>query len=162
MKKLKLLSITLTLCALAALSLIHISSQFSLWNLIVFSERSFTDETGWKSGETYPEPDFTIMTAMRASPMLIAMSFLRTVYIVTGIMAAVCLFFLLRSIKRNLVIPLRDINEGMAGGFANVSELREEPPRWAETSELYQHYLDTTDTLRLSLIHICYEKQKKL
>ena len=126
------------------------ASQFSLWNLIVFSERSYTDETGWNNDEPYPEPDFTIMTAMRASPMLIAMSFLRTVYIVTGIMAAVCLLFLLRSIKRNFIIPLREINEGMAGGFATVSELREEPPRWAETSELYQRYLDTTDTLRLN------------
>ncbi len=126
------------------------ASQFSLWNLIVFSERSFIDDTGRESGEPYPEPDFTIMTAMRASPILIAAKFLRNVYIVTGVFAALCILLLIRRVKRSVVEPVREINESMAGGFTNISSPAEKAPKWAEQAELYENYLKTLDTLRFN------------
>ena len=63
------------------------SDRESLWNMVIFSSRSFTDLTDYDPSNpeaSIPEPDFTLIAAVQASPLKIAMGFLWKVYLITG------------------------------------------------------------------------------
>ena len=126
------------------------ASQFSLWNLIIFSERSFTDDSDWEPDEPYPEPDFTLMAAVQASPIRIAIRFLRNAYLLTGLLAIAGFLMLRRSMRKNLIHPLCQINQGIASGWVHLPALRDNAPKWSEPFELSEHYKITQNELRLS------------
>ncbi len=123
------------------------ASQFDMWDLIVFSSYGVYDLTGYDaaSGEPYPEPVYMALTALRASPLRIAMGFLRNVYGITFLAMAAGFLLLRRSLGKNLLAPLGEINQGMATGWPHLPGLREKPPRWQELYELYRHYEETQD-----------------
>lgn len=123
------------------------ASKFDLWDLIVFSSWRIYDQTIDSSESSSPE--FTVMTALRASPLRIAMGFLRNVDIATFALALLGFLLLRSSVKNNLIAPLREINEGIASGWAYLPRLRESPPNWEEPRALAEHYTDTQDTLRM-------------
>lgn len=125
------------------------ASQFNLFDTFVLSAWGVWDSSDADPFlDRYPEKVWLIQTVVRASPLLISMSFLRNVYLVSLALALIGFFLLRNSIKRNLTVPLTMINDGMANGFTHIHEFVEKPTRWIEPYELIGHYRDTGDTLR--------------
>lgn len=125
------------------------ASKFSLWDLIVFSSWGIYDQEKEIVGVPYSGKQYTVMTALHASPMLIAMGFLRNVYLATFALALFGFLLIRSSIKKELIVPLREMNEGIASGWTLLMELREHPPKWEEPHALAEHYLETYDILRI-------------
>lgn len=127
------------------------ASQFSLRDLIVFSSWGWYDLSEYDPAVDleYPDAEITLLTALRASPLKIAMSFLRNVYIVTFLIALVAFFLIRGSIKKNLVEPLQAVNDGIANGWSHIPAAVEQPTKWTEPYELEEHYRDTQDKLRM-------------
>lgn len=126
------------------------ASQFDLWNLIVFSSSGIYDLRSYdsSSGQPFPDPEYTILTAMHASPIRIAMAFLRNVYFITFAIALIGFLYLRRKIRKCLIVPVQAINEGIAANWANIPSLIERAPKWKEPDELWEHYRRTQDMLR--------------
>lgn len=126
------------------------ASKFDLWDLVVFSSRSIYDRTDDTAGEPYAGKMYTVMTALRASPLRISMGFLRKVYIATFALALIGFLLIRSGLKKNLIVPLWKITEGMASGWTNLpNALRENLPKWEEPRTLVEHYRETQDTLRM-------------
>ena len=127
------------------------ASQFSMSNLIVFSSWEWYDLSEYDPAVDmeYPDAEITLLTALRASPLKIAMSFLRNVYIVTFLISLLAFFLIRSSIKKNLIEPLRAVNNGISNGWSHISATVEQPAKWAESYELEEHYRDTQDQLRM-------------
>lgn len=107
------------------------ASQFSLWNMIVFSSWQGDDlanEDSFGSGDS-PSAEYTLLTAMQASPLRIAARFLRNVYLFFTAFALVAFWLLRRSLKKNLTAPLQAVVEGMDAGWGYLPQLRDRPPR---------------------------------
>ena len=126
------------------------ASQHNLWNLIVFSNRAYYDLTDYEYGDPWPEADFTLMTAMQANPIKIAMIWLQNVYVFTLILTTLLFLLLRRSVKRNLTEPLEAVNGGIRDGWTHLSRLWEKRSRWQEPWELEEHYIQTKDVLQSS------------
>ena len=126
------------------------ASQFSLWDMIVFSSTMHWNRTDYdpESGQPLPQPEYVMLTAMRASPLLISMRFLRNAYITSFALALIGFLALRRSLKKKLLLPLQEISKGMDGGFTHIPMLVDAPPRWKEPYELWEHYRDAADKLR--------------
>lgn len=127
------------------------ASQFSMSDLIVFSSWAWWDLSEYDPavGLAYPDAEITLLTALRASPLKIAMSFLRNVYIVTFLISLLAFFLIRSGIKKNLIEPLRAVNNGISNGWSHISATVEQPAKWAESYELEAHYRDTQDQLRM-------------
>ena len=129
------------------------SDQENLWNVVIFSSRSFTDLTGYDPSNpeaSIPEPDFTLIAAVQASPLKIAMGFLWKVYLITGL-AALAGFLLVRgSVKKHLLRPLEEVNQSMAANWSRLPTLETSPPKWREPWLLSQQYAEMQDRLRIS------------
>ena len=129
------------------------SDRESLWNMVIFSSRSFTDLTDYDPSNpeaSIPEPDFTLIAAVQASPLKIAMGFLWKVYLITGL-AALAGFLLVRgSVKKHLLRPLEEVNQSMAANWSRLPTLETSPPKWREPWLLSQQYAEMQDRLRIS------------
>ena len=127
------------------------SSEFYLTRTTVFDYhfiRDYSDYDPYTSTE-YPEPVFTVMTAVTANPVLIAMSFLRNVYIITFTLTQAGFLLLRGAVKKHLVKPLAEINGAMANDWAYVQTYRDKDPKWREPRELVERYRQTTEVLRV-------------
>ncbi len=127
------------------------ASQFSLRDLIVFSSWAWWDLSEYDPAADmkYLDPEITLLTALHASPLKIAMSFLRNVYIITFLLALLAFFLIRDSIKENLIKPLQAVNHGIADGWSHIPAAVEQPAEWAEAYELEEHYRETQDKLRM-------------
>lgn len=117
--------------------------------LLVFGGYRYTDDEGfdYSTGEL-PEADFYLVTAIRSHPLRCAVSALRNLYLITGLLTLL-LFLLVRgSIKRRLVTPLRRLREEMDTGWKSLYGEWDENHIWAEPYSLIQHYRETQETLR--------------
>lgn len=117
--------------------------------LLVFGGYRYTDDEGfdYSTGEL-PEADLYLVTAIRSHPLRCAVSALRNLYLVTGLLTFL-LFLLVRgSIKRRLVTPLRRLREEMDTGWKSLYGEWDEDHIWAEPYSLIQHYRETQETLR--------------
>lgn len=129
------------------------SDQENLWNVVIFSARSFTDLTGYDPSDpesSIPEPDFTLIAAVHASPLKIAMGFLWKVYLITGLLALVCFLLVRGSVKKHLLRPLEEVNQSMAANWSRLPTLEISPPKWRELWLLSQQYADMQDRLRIA------------
>ena len=128
------------------------ASQFSMSNLIVFSSWKWWDlrEYDPAADLKYPDAEITLMTALRANPLKIAMSFLRNVYLVTFLIALLAFVLIRNSIKKNLAEPVRAVNDGIAGSWPYLAAVSKHPAKWAEPHELEEHYQETRDKLRMN------------
>ncbi|CCX37038.1 integral membrane sensor signal transduction histidine kinase [Clostridium sp. CAG:1013] len=125
------------------------SSQESLWNIVVLSARSFTDYTGYEyPGEVEIQLDFTLITAVQASPLKIAMGFLWKVYLITGLVALVGFLLVRGSVKKHLIRPLEEVNQTMASNRSRLPTLETSPPKWREPRLLAQQYMEIYDQLQ--------------
>ena len=117
----------------------------------MFDYRYFYDRSDYDpETATEPlEPEYVLMTAVTANPVLIAISFLRNVYIVTFVLALIALLFIRGAVKKHLVKPLAEINAAITNNWANVETYWDKPPKWRESWELVEHYQQTQDTLRV-------------
>lgn len=129
------------------------SDRESLWNMVIFSSRSFTDLTDYDPSDpeaSIPEPDFTLIAAVQASPLKIAMGFLWKVYLITGLVALVCFLLVRGSVKKHLLRPLEEVNQSMAANWSRLPTLETSPPKWRELWLLSQQYADMQDRLRIA------------
>ncbi len=126
------------------------ASQFDLWNMVVFSSDAIFDLRDYASdgGEPFPDAEYTILTAMQASPLKIAMSFLRNMYLISFNIALLGFLYINSRVRKHLIVPLQTINEGMAANWTHISALNDNAPKWKEPYELWEHYRNTQDTLR--------------
>lgn len=129
------------------------SDRESLWNMVIFSSRSFTDLTDYDPSNpeaSIPEPDFTLIAAVQASPLKIAMGFLWKVYLITGLVALVCFLLVRGSVKKHLLRTLEEVNQSMAANWSRLPTLEISPPKWRELWLLSQQYADMQDRLRIA------------
>ena len=107
------------------------ASRYSLWDMVLFSRAAAYRDSGDE------QPVVQALFALRGSPLLIAMEFLRNTYLVTFAAALVAFLLLRRTLKRRLIEPLRTVNGSMAVG---------RPPMlgcdttWADTDQLVHGY----------------------
>lgn len=126
------------------------ASQFGLWNMVVFSSAGIYDLRDYvpDGSEPFPDAEYTVMTAMQASPLKIAMSFLRNMYLITFSVALLGFLYINSRVRKHLIIPLQMMNEGIASNWTHISALNEKAPKWKEPYELWEHYRQTQDALQ--------------
>lgn len=126
------------------------ASQFDLWNMVVFSSAGINDLRDYvpDGSEPFPDAEYTVMTAMQASPLKIAMSFLRNMYLITFSVALLGFLYINSRVRKHLIIPLQMMNEGIASNWTHISALNEKAPKWKEPYELWEHYRQTQDALQ--------------
>ena len=126
------------------------ASQFDLWNMVVFSSAGIYDLRDYvpDGSEPFPDAEYTVMTAMQASPLKIAMSFLRNMYLITFSVALLGFLYINSRVRKHLIIPLQMMNEGIASNWTHISTLNEKAPKWKEPYELWEHYRQTQDALQ--------------
>ena len=124
-------------------------SQISLWNSVVFGVRSYWDfsDYDFTSNQPWPAPVITMITAVQASPLLIAAGYLRNVYLITAALVLVIFFWLRNLLKNHVSIPLKTVNNGIANGWHHLPEYIDTPPELAEPRELVEHYRSTQQRL---------------
>ena len=128
------------------------ASDFSLWEVILFDAGAVRDLRSYDHNDasTYPDPEFYVVTALRASPLGMAMRFLLRTYIITLAAAVIVILSLRSALRRKLVEPIREINDGMTDGYRNLHSTRDREPEWAEPYALCQNYFDTQAQLRIN------------
>ncbi len=126
------------------------ASQFDLWNMVVFSSAGIYDLRDYvpDGSEPFPDAEYTVMTAMQASPLKIAMSFLRNMYLITFSVALLGFLYINSRVRKHLIIPLQMMNEGIASNWTHISALNEKATKWKEPYELWEHYRQTQDALQ--------------
>ena len=117
---------------------VYSKSQVGFTNLLLINGYTVNSRFG----------TFTFLTGVRANPMLIAMGFLRYIYIVTFAAAAVGCWLARRAIRRKLIDPLTGINNDMAGGLKLTAMPGRSETWWAEPYELREHYRGLRDELK--------------
>lgn len=124
-------------------------SVFKLNELLVFGKW-----VGASYGREYVETggttvDFIMVTAIRGNPLNCAVSALRNVYIVTGLLA-LAMFLLVRSgIKKHLVQPVADIAYAMEDGWKNIYYPENTPAMWHEAEKLDAGFSAEQDRRRM-------------
>ncbi|MBO4872565.1 MAG: hypothetical protein J5496_04015 [Lachnospiraceae bacterium] len=115
--------------------------KFSLGELLVFDGRRFADYEGFdyfSGGE--PETEYYMITAVRSRPLYCAMSALRNIYILSGLLALL-LFFLIRNcLKKRLTDPLEQLSAAVSGdsrAYLPENDLRP----WREAEQLTDFYI---------------------
>ena len=124
-------------------------SQKGLWNTVVFGCRSYWDlsEYDFSSNEPWPDPVITMLTAVQASPLLIAMKYLRNIYLITGALVLIIFFWLRSLVKDHVFLPLKTVNDSIAAGWVHLPAYLYAPPELSEAAELVSHYRSTQQQL---------------
>ena len=126
------------------------TSQYSLFNSVLFGVRTYWDFSDYDhtSGEPWPDPAVTMVTAVQASPLLLAAGYLRNVYLITAALTLMAFFWLRSLVKKHVAQPLAEINAGIADGWLHLPTLRYHAPYLAEPHTLSRHYQATQERLR--------------
>ena len=106
--------------------------QLNLWSAIVFDSYGIYDLRSYDpaGGNPDPDPEYTIVTAVQASPLKMAMTYLRNAYLITFAAALAGFLYIRRRVRKLLIMPLQIINEGIAANWAPV--VNENAPTWKE------------------------------
>ncbi|MBQ4649486.1 MAG: HAMP domain-containing histidine kinase [Firmicutes bacterium] len=112
------------------------SSIFRLDELLVFGRW-----TGADYGKEYVETgelktDFYLVTAIRSNPLACAISALRNIYIVTGLLALTLLLVVYSNIRKRLISPVADVAAAMEDGWRNIYRPEDAPAVWYEAEKL--------------------------
>lgn len=124
--------------------------ESTLGELIVFDMRAYYD---WRSVDyengIYPTPELYLVTAVRCHPLSYALSALRNIYIVTGLLALVLFWVVRGCIKKRLVLPVRNVTDAMEDGWSNLYRPDGAPPMWREAAALTAAYDAEKDRRRM-------------
>ena len=125
------------------------NSQYNLFNSVFFGAHDYYDlsDYDFSSGKYWPAPVITMITAVQASPLLIAMENLLAVYLVTGVLALAAFFWLRSLWKEHVAVPLQTVNSGIAEGWVHLPGYQYTPPELTEPRELVEHYRSTQQRL---------------
>ena len=125
-------------------------SKFHLWDMVIFDFRNVLDLSQYDAaaGDPLPDVEFTILTALRASPLRIAMGYLKHVYFYTAVLALLGFWLVRRSIRKRIIEPVQMVNRAVEEGWQPLPEDWEERRKWAEPQTLMEHYAVTRDTMR--------------
>ena len=126
------------------------NSIFTLNELLVFGRWAGSDF----SNKTYQETgkytvDFYLVTAFRSNPLACAISALRNIYIVTGLLALTLLLIARSYIKKRLVQPIADIADAMEDGWKNIYHSENTPSMWYEAEKLNAGFTSEQDRRRM-------------
>lgn len=120
------------------------NSVFKLDELLVFGKWTGADFTT----DEYTI-DFYLVTAIRSNPLACAISALRNIYIVTGLLALVLLLLTRNYIKKRLVQPVADIADTMEAGWKNIYHPENTPVMWYEAEKLNSGFTSEQDRRRM-------------
>ena len=125
------------------------NSQYNLFNSVFFGIRDYRDMSGYdyRSGQNPPDPEITMVTAIQARPLLIAMKYLVVVYIFTAVLALAAFFWLRSLWKDHVSLPLQVVNDSIAEGWGHLPAYQYTPPALAELQKLVEHYHSTQQRL---------------
>lgn len=126
------------------------ASQLNIFNTIVFTLYTVYDLRYYDGGMEFPDPEYIMLAATQASPLLIAMKLLVFVYVATLFIAVVAFRVIFNTVNKRLIEPMREVNGCISSGWTHSQILRDKPPVWEEPYELSRHYSDTQDTLRFN------------
>jgi signal transduction histidine kinase len=128
----------------------HYNSIFKLNELLVFGKwtgADFSNKTYFTTGEY--TIDFYLVTAIRSNPLACAISALRNIYIVTGLLALVLLLIARSYIKKHLVQPVANIADAMEAGWKNIYHSESAPSMWYEAEKLNAGFNSEQDRRRM-------------
>ena len=120
------------------------NSVFELDDLLVFGKWTGADFTS----DEYTI-DFYLVTAIRSNPLACAISALRNIYIVTGLLALVLILLARNYIKKRLVQPVADIADAMEAGWKNIYHSESTPVMWYEAEKLNSGFTSEQDRRRM-------------
>ena len=125
------------------------ASQINLWNTVVFGARTYWDfsDYDFTSDEPWPDAELTMLTAVQASPLLLAAGYLRNVYLITAALVLIAFLWLRSLVKKHVAQPLSELNSGMADGWVHLPTLRRQSAELAELQTLTDHYHANQKTL---------------
>lgn len=126
------------------------NSIFELDELLVFDRwtgSEFSDEEYRNTGKY--TIDFYLVTAIRSNPLACAVSALRNIYIVTGLMALVLLLFVRSSIKHHLIEPVTQVTAAMEDGWRNIYRPENAPEPWHEAEAMHTAFSAEQDHRRM-------------
>lgn len=127
------------------------ASKFSLFDSVIFSSYKYYDLSDYDltANDPFPDADFTVMTAVQGSPLLMAMRYLKYVYVATAAVALAIFFALRGMVKTNLIAPVEAINKGIREGWTHHPWLGGvRLSEWTEAQELVEHYKATQAQLQ--------------
>ncbi|MCL2201344.1 MAG: HAMP domain-containing histidine kinase [Oscillospiraceae bacterium] len=124
----------------------------NLWNLFMFQGSSIADTRyfDYERGDSFPQPDFRVISAVSVNPLLHAVRELIYVYILSFAICAIVVLGLRRALYRNLVRPIDAINDGFEAynaGHGVYRYLDCEREVWDASVKLIENYKNATDTL---------------
>lgn len=122
---------------------------YTLDELILFDSRTYYDERNVDiENGVHGTPELTLVTAVRCRPLSCAVSALRNITIVTGLLALVLFWVVRGSIKKRLVLPAADVADAMEDGWGNLYRPDTAPPMWREAAALTAAYDEEKDRRR--------------
>lgn len=125
-------------------------SVFELNDLLVFGGRKYADYGDFDpKSEGQPETELMLVTAVRSDPLACAMSALRNIYLVTGLLALALLLMLRSAIRERLVQPVADVVDAMEDGWMNLDRSENAPPMWKEAKRLSVCFTAEQDRRRM-------------
>ena len=137
-------------------NLYHYSNEFrdkgryQLNDLLIFDGRVYADYASldYASVEE-PETEFILITAIRSHPLSCAISALRNLYIVTGLLALLALHLVRRSISGRFVQPVVQVAAAMEKDWKHVFRPSRGPAFWLEAEQLYAGFAAERDLRRM-------------
>ncbi len=96
-----------------------------------------------------PETEYILVTAVRSNPLACAISALRNIYIVTGILALALFLVVYSNIKKRLVQPVADVVAAMEDGWRNIYHPENTLAMWYEAEKLHTNFAAEQDRRRM-------------
>lgn len=124
--------------------------HYELNDLLVFGGWNYADYEGHDySTGTEPTTEYILVTAIHGNPLACAISALRNIYIVTGLLAMVLLMTARSVIKKQLIQPVQDIADAMKDGWKNIYHPYNAPAMWHEIEKLSTGFESEKDRRRM-------------
>ncbi len=125
-------------------------SKYGLTELLVFSGWRYADYARFEGdmGET-PETELILITAIRSNPLACAVSALRNIYIVTGLIALALVAAVQGQIRKNLTQPMENVIRAMENGGELLYHPEGKSEMWREAQRLIRAYEQWNDLRRM-------------